>query len=159
MHLNKLLLFVICSIVIMLIGCRHVQTIKFETDIENNDKHTILFETFVGCQETKFKYNENYFFDLKNNDCFIAKIFTEFNNIIKKYFKMDFFETITNEYFNQYNPIILKVGITGNQFIKNIIIEKSKNNKYLFLVNIYKKIRLSEPDCFKDCIYIIQVEK
>jgi hypothetical protein len=128
---------------------------KFDIDIEynENNKSSVLFETKSGCSKTNFKFTEVFSKEVKLGiyNCFIASNFDEYENTIKKYFEMDFFDTINREYFNEHDLVILIFTLHDEDILKNSRFIRSDNNKYIFEIEVWDN---GTPILFrKKCVY------
>ena len=157
---------IIITAISLLNSCQHFQeTIKFDIDLEfnENNKTSILFETKPGCSKTNFKFTEYFLKEIKleRYNCFIASNFIEYENTIKKYFEMDFFDTITQEYFNGNNLVILIFTLHDDYILKNSKFINSNDNKYIFEVEIWDngKPILFRNKCVYDKILILEIGK
>ena len=160
----------IVVIIIMAIGllnsCQSfTETIKFDIDLEFNENNgtSVLFETKPGCSKTNFKFTETFLKEIKleRYNCFIASNFVEYENTIKKYFEMDFFDTITREYFNGNNLVILIFRINDGDILKNSKFIKNDDNKYTFEVEIWDDGTpvIFSKKCVYDKILILEIGK
>jgi hypothetical protein len=150
----------------LLNSCQHFQeTIKFDIDLEfnENNKTSILFETKPGCSKTNFKFTEIFSkeIELERYNCFIASNFIEYENTIKKYFEMDFFNTITQEYFNDNNLVILIFRLNDEDILKNGKFIKNNDNKYIFEIDVWDNGTpiLFRKKCVYDKILILEIGK
>jgi hypothetical protein len=159
-------IFWIFFILVLVVGCQHFQeTLKFDIDIEFNEKikSSVLFETKQGCSKTNFNFTDMFWKEIKLDryNCFIASDFIEYENTIKKYFEMDFFETITQEYFSENNLIVLLFSLNEEDIIKNNKFTKNDNNRFVFEIDVFDN---GTPIIFrKKCVYfkviILEIEK
>jgi hypothetical protein len=128
---------------------------RFDINIEynGNNKSSILFETKPGCSKTNFKLTEVFSKEVKLGiyNCFIASNFYEYENTIKRYFEMDFFDTITQEYFTEQNLVILIFTLHDDDILKNDRFIKGDDNKYIFEIEVWDN---GTPILFrKKCVY------
>jgi hypothetical protein len=138
---------------ILFIGCKS-QTIQLDTNLEfyDNNVITLLFETKPGCSETNFRFTEEYSKLKKHgNACFTANSFEEYENLIKKYFEMDFFETITPEYFNENILSVIILLAHDSEYFKNGKFAKGENNNFIYKIGLYQSVNIFS--FFNKCIY------
>jgi hypothetical protein len=115
------------------------QTIQFDTNLDysENTVTSILFETKPGCSKTNFKFTDNYHkLNTQINNCFIASDFNEYENTIKKYFEMDYFKNITQEYFYDKYLIIVVLSANDGDYYKNGKFEKGSNNYFIYKIKL-----------------------
>jgi len=150
---------------IVSISCKSFeQTIRLNTNLDyfENNIASVLFETKPGCSKTNFKFTEKYNkLNTKINNCFIASDFNEFENTIKEYFEMDYFKTITPEYFNKNILVVVILSANDGQYYKNGKFEKGNDNKFIYNIELWGN---GKPTLFKNkCSYIkafiISIEK
>jgi hypothetical protein len=166
MYINRInIFFLIFLILILFNSCQHFEeTIKFDIDLEfdENKKSSILFETEPGCSKTNFKFKKEYYeIEHERYDQYIASNFSEYENTIEKYFEMDFLKRMTPEYFDDNNLIVLVLNFDDGDILKNIRFEKSKENSYIFVVELWDNgtpIFLRKK-CIYYKVYILQIEK
>jgi hypothetical protein len=81
-------------------------------------------------------------------------------NTIKKYFEMDFFNSLTKDYFLNNNLIIIILNFNDGDVLKNPKIF-GNNNKYFFSVELWDsgKPVLFRAKCIYSKVYILQIEK
>jgi hypothetical protein len=161
-------MIILCNIAILLLmaGCQHFkEKLKFDIGIEYNERNEsrILFETKEGCSKTNFKFTDIFIKEIQRNtlNCFIASDFIEYENTIKKYFEMDFFETITQEYFNENNLIVLLFTSRDEDIFKNSKFTKTDNNQYVFEIDVYDDGTPvnKRKKCYYDKVFIIEKKK
>jgi hypothetical protein len=94
-------------------------------------------------------------------NCFIASDFIEYENTIKKYFEMDFFEIITQEYFNENNLIVLLFSLNEEDIIKNSKFTKNENNIFVFEIDVFDNGTpiIFRKKCFYFKVIILQIGK
>jgi hypothetical protein len=138
---------------------------KFDIDLEfnENNKSSIIFETKSGCSKTNFKFTEIFLkeVDLIEYNCFVASNFIEYEGTIKRYFEMDFFNTITHEYFNENNLVVLIFDLHDEDILKNGKFVKSNSGKYIFEIEVWDN---GTPIIFRNkCVYhkilILEIDK
>ena len=142
MWMKQIGIFAIIMAIGLLNSCQSfTETIRFNIDLEFNDhnKTSILFETKPGCSKTNFKFTETFSktVRLERYNCFIASDFTEYENTIQKYFEMDFLNTLTREYFDKNNLVILIFSLHDENILKNGKFIKSNDDKYVFEIDIW----------------------
>jgi hypothetical protein len=138
---------------------------RFDINLEysKNNKSSILFETKPGCSKTNFKFTDVFFKEVELGiyNIFIASNFNEYENTIKKYFEMDFFDTITHDYFNERNLVILIFTLNDGDILKNSRFIKSDANKYVFEIEVWDNGTpiLFRKKCVYDKILVLEIEK
>jgi hypothetical protein len=154
------------AILLLVVGCQHFkEKLKFDIDIEFNEKHesSILFETKEGCSKTNFKFTDIFTKEIERDryNCFIASDFNEYKNTIKRYFEMDFFETITQEYFNENNLVVLLFTSYYEDIFKNIKFTKNDNNQYVFEIDVYDDGTPinKRKKCYYYKVFILEIKK
>jgi hypothetical protein len=135
-----------------------------DTNLEyfDNSVTSILFETEPGCKKTDFKFTDEYYkINTQLNNCFIASDFNEFENTINKYFEMDYFKTINQEYFDKNIMIIIVLSADDGEYFKNGIFLKGNDNKFVYYINLWNsgKPILLRNKCSYIKVYIINMEK
>lgn len=156
MAVKRVKFLVFISLIGLLNSCQHfIETIKFDLDLEfkENNNSLILFETEPGCLKTNFKFTDEFHkgVELKQYNYFMASNFDEYENTIKKYFEMDFLDTVTQEYFKRNNLIILVLSLNDEDNLKNYKFTKNNDNKYTFEMELWDN---GTPLLFrKKCVY------
>jgi hypothetical protein len=162
---SKYFIVIIIPFFIFCVGCHSFENaIQVEINLEysENTIPSILFETKPGCSKTNFEFTDIYFqYNTLNDNCFIASDYNEYENTIKKYFKMDYFKNITPEYFNNNILIIVILSANDGDYYKNGRFERGHNNKYIFKIDLWDN---GKPFIFRNkCTYfeayIINIEK
>jgi len=154
MQKNKnMIIIIIVSIIILFIGCKSIN-VQLDTNLEYFDNNIIklIFETNPGCSKRDFNITEE--FQKSNNTmtgAFVAKTYEEYENTIKKYFEMEYLETIVEEYFNEKNLIIILLSAHDSEYYKNGRFEKDENNNFIYMVGLYK--RANPLLMFNKCVY------
>ena len=166
MQIKRMNIFIIIMVIVFLNSCKNfIETIKFDIDLEfnENNRTSILFETKSGCSKTNFKFTEYFLKEIKleKYNCFIASNYIEYENTIKKYFEMDFFDTITREYFSKNNLVILIFTLHDDYILKNSKFINNNDNKYIFEVEIWDNGTpiLFRKKCVYDKILILEIGK
>jgi hypothetical protein len=138
------------------------ETIEIDTNIDYDENlHTkILIKTKDGCSESGFKikniyYDENEYID----NTIVISTFEEFIEIKYKYFELPFLETISENYFEENQLVlILKKYVSGENF-RNERIEQ-RNNKFVLVIEnwrYYPRRNASVATCLYIGLYILQI--
>ena len=161
----KKIIFVLLSIlnILLLFSCKS-QNIQINTTLEyfDNNVTILLYETKPGCSKTNFNFTEEYSrLNKTMNNCFIASSFKEYENTIKKYFEMDYFKTITQEYFYENKLIIIVLTAHDSEYYKNGKFEKGSDNNFVYNIGLYNSINIFKifNKCVYTKIYVYKMEK
>ena len=158
---------IVCFLVfIIFFGCHSKdETLKINIDLDYNEtkSSSILFETKPGCSKTNFKFTEKFHEEIEFEDynSFILSDFIQYESTIKRYFEMDFFNTITQEYFETKNLVILLLNhLHDGDYLKNDKI-KENNNKYIFEAEVWSNtaLILFRNKCLYTKVIILEIEK
>ncbi|MDR0472852.1 MAG: hypothetical protein LBH43_04180 [Treponema sp.] len=163
MNKNIFVFLLFIPIIIFFIGCKS-QTIQLDTNLIffDNNVVKILFDTKPGCSKTNFKFTEEYKkIDTSWNDCYAASSFEEYENTIKKYFEMDLFETIVQEYFNENILIVVILSAHDSKYYKNGKFEKGENNNFIYKVGLYNSANVFKYSnkCIYTKVFIYEMNK
>jgi hypothetical protein len=152
-------------LLIFCIGCRSLeQIIQLDTNLDyfENNITTVLFETEPGCSKTNFNFTDDYHkLNIPINNCFTAYNFDEYENTLKKYFEMEFFEEITEEYFIKNILIVIVLSANDGEYFNNGRFENGGNNKFIYKIELWDngKPFLFRNKCSYIKVFILNVEK
>jgi len=140
---------------VLFIGCQSMeQIVQLDTNLDyfENNVSSVLFETKPGCSKTNFQFTDDYNkLNTKRMDCFFASDFNEYENTIMKYFEMDYFKTITPEYFKNNILFVIVLSASDGHYYKNGKFEKGNNNKFIYNIELWDN---GKPISFRSkCIY------
>ena len=165
MLLKRKNIYILIFVCFWINSCKHFQEIlifEINLEFEKNNKTSILFETKPGCSKTNFTFTDDYHALTTNwYDCFVASNINEYNYTIKKYFNMDFFNTIKSDYFNKNNLVVLVFSLNDEDYVKNGNFVKGDYNKYNFEIEVWDN---GTPIIFRNkCSYfkvlVLEIEK
>jgi hypothetical protein len=139
------------------------RVVQIDTNIDyfENSVSSVLFQTKPGCSKTNFEFTEDYYKLTKRQDCFIASDFNEYENTIKTYFEMDFFNTITPEYFDENILFVIVLSANDGGYYKNGRFQKGDNNNFIYNIELWDngKPVLFRSKCVYSVILIINMKK
>ena len=136
--------------------------IELNTTLEyfENNVTSILFKTKPGCTLTGFKFTDDYYKSIEQvNNIFVASNFEEYENIIKKYFEMDYFEVITQEFFIENILIVCVFHTRYKEDFVNSKFEKGDDNKFVYKIKTLKRLTLTERKCLDTNVHVLNMKK
>jgi hypothetical protein len=162
----KDIFFIFVPLFVFLVSCHSFQEIvELNTNLDffENNASSVLFETKPGCSKTNFKIKDAYYeLDINRyKNCIIASDFNEFENTLKTYFEMDYFKTITLEYFEKNFLVVVILSAHDDQYYKNGKFENGNDNKFVYKIELWDngKPILLRSKCSYIKVFVINMKK
>jgi len=139
----------------------------FNLNINLDDKSTnILLKTREGCSETGFNFKRdfilNYIYRYRSsNFVIIASTIDDLIYLQNEYFDLPFFDTFSNDYFEEYYLVLVLTTYTGNSDLRNERFEQN-DEKHAFSVEYWHRgIREGEGIllCAFNALYVLEISK
>jgi hypothetical protein len=102
-----------------------------------NNSIKILLNTREGCSKTNFIIKPEFYFNLEHRDnIFFISTIDELKYLKDKYFILPFFESFSENYFENNNLILITTGYNGSSELRNERIEDF-NGKKSFIIEYW----------------------